>query len=99
VPIAIEVISSTGIAIGMLEINPSTMPCNHQDIRSALIPIINPIIVRPRTMRYIVEVVIGSTEFGLLLAMAIHTSPKINPQAVAEIIRFALSILEPSLLI
>ncbi len=85
-------LSITENIIGKLAMAPMTMPCSHQVILSALIPMVKPINVRLKIIVHLTATVICSDASGLELAKYIHTKPKINPQIVEMITRLKVSI-------
>ena len=96
VAMAMFILSSTGIAMGMLTIIPKMIPCSHQFTLMALMPIVNPNRVRPTTIDHFT---ISGSGSGPELAINRHTKPKTNPLTVAMITLFVVNISFPSLLV
>lgn len=78
-----SILSITGKAIGMLAMKPITMPCIHQDILKALIPIVKPIRPLLKTIVSLSEVDSDSVASGFELAKSMHTIPNTKPHTVA----------------
>ena len=95
VPIATTNLSMIGIAMGMLAIAPSRIPCTHHFKRMALMPMVNPIKVRLMTIDHLIVVVSVSVESGLELAKNIQIRPNTNPEMVAIMTRLVVNMTPP----